>query len=101
MMRGGSSEPLPDVVETLIEGQAMLASSLYIELVNLGLIDKRAAADRLRALATLAASPLQQHPEVAAALAARIDRYAAGMEAAAAADADPRTQLRVIEGGRL
>lgn len=71
---------LNDVIDTLIEGQAMMASSIYIDLVNLGLIDSERAARRLHALADLAASPLHDCPQVATALASRIRSYAQGLE---------------------
>lgn len=93
-------EDLSEVVDTLIEAQALLASSIYVDLVNLGLIDADAAARRLHALGDIAASPLQCHPDVAAALGDRIRGYAEGFERAHRSGARPRVQLRVVGGSQ-
>ncbi|MDV3458358.1 hypothetical protein RZN05_15275 [Sphingomonas sp. HF-S4] len=90
---------LTEVVDTLIEAQALLASSIYIDLVNLGLIDADAAARRLHALGDIAASPLQRHPDVAAALGDRIRSYADGLARADRSD-KARAQLRVVGGSQ-
>ncbi|AQR74460.1 hypothetical protein [Sphingomonas sp. LM7] len=89
-----------EIVDTLIEAQAMLASSIYVDLVNLGLIDADAAGRRLHALGDIAASPLQRHPEVAAALGNRIRSYAEGFERAGPDRARPRARLRIVNGGK-
>ncbi len=89
---------LAALVDTLIEGQALLVSSLYIDLINLGLLESETAAGRLRALATLANSPLQRHPEAAAALARRMNDYADGLSRTEGGGHEAR--LRLILGGR-
>lgn len=100
MRRYGDPETLNDVVDTLIEGQALLASSIYVDLVNLGLLDPEAAACRLRSLGTLAASPLHRHPEVAAALGERIEDYAEGLRRSAEPKRRQPVSLQLIKGGR-
>ncbi|TGX54729.1 hypothetical protein E5A73_04520 [Sphingomonas gei] len=94
------SEDLGEIVETLIEAQALLASSIYVDLVNLGLLDTDAAARRLHALGDIAASPLQRHPAVAEALGARIRDYAEGLERAHRSGSRPRFQLQLVQGGK-
>ncbi|MDT8759268.1 hypothetical protein MZO42_11220 [Sphingomonas psychrotolerans] len=94
------SEDLGEIVETLIEAQALLASSIYVDLVNLGLLDTDAAARRLHALGDIAASPLQRHPAVAAALGARIRDYAQGFDRAHDSGSRPRFQLQLVKGGK-
>lgn len=98
MADGSNSQPPVAIVDTLIESQALLASSIYVELVNLGLIDRETAAARLRAFATVAASPLHAHPEIAEALGKRVRDYADGLAGAGAPEIAPR--LRLIDGGR-
>ncbi|ATY32883.1 hypothetical protein [Sphingomonas psychrotolerans] len=94
------SEDLAEIVETLIEAQALLASSIYVDLVNLGLLETDAAARRLHALGDIAASPLQRHPAVAAALGARIRDYAEGLDQAHRSGSRPRFQLKLVRGGK-
>lgn len=93
-------QPLGEVVDTLIEAQALLASSIYVDLVNLGLIDADAAARRLHALGDIAASPLQRHPQVAEALGNRIRGYAEGFDRAHRSGTRPKVQLRVVGGSQ-
>ena len=92
-------EDLGEIVETLIEAQALLASSIYVDLVNLGLLDADAAARRLDALGDIAASPLHRHPQVAAALGDRIRGYARGFDRAHRGGGHP-VQLRLVNGGK-
>jgi hypothetical protein len=94
------SEDLREIVETLIEAQALLASSIYVDLVNLGLLETATAAQRLHALGDIAASPLQRHPAVAAALGDRIRDYAEGFERADRSGSRPRFQLQLVQGGK-
>lgn len=89
---------LTSLVETLIEGQALLVSSVYVDLINLGLIEPETAAARLRGIAELAKSPLQRHPQAAAALAARMHAYADGLGRGAGGDVE--SKFRLIVGGR-
>jgi hypothetical protein len=91
---------LSEIIDTLIEAQALLASSIYVDLVNLGLLESDAAARRLHALGEIAASPLQRHPEVAAALGARIRGYADGFERAHRNGGRPAFQLQLVQGGK-
>lgn len=91
-------EDLGEIVETLIEAQALLASSIYVDLVNLGLLDADAAARRLHALGDIAASPLHRHPQVATALGDRIRGYAAGFDRAHRGGHP--VQLRLVNGGK-
>ena len=98
MADGSDSQPQVAIIDTLIESQALLASSIYVELVNLGLIDRATAAARLRAFADVAASPLQAHPQVAAALGKRVRDYADGLARESAPALSP--QLRLVDGGR-
>ncbi|WP_404334152.1 hypothetical protein AB2M62_12470 [Sphingomonas sp. MMS12-HWE2-04] len=98
MADGSDSASTVAIIDTLIESQALLASSIYVELVNLGLIDRETAAARLRAFADLAASPLHAHPQVAEALGRRVRDYADGLAQATAAVITPH--LRLIDGGR-
>jgi hypothetical protein len=93
-------QDLDEIVDTLIEAQALLASSIYVDLVNLGLLDADAAARRLHALGDIAASPLQRHPGIAAALGDRIRGYAHGFERAHRSGAEPQVKLRVVNGGK-
>lgn len=93
-----SPEDLGEVIETMIETQALLASSIYVDLVNLGLLDADAAGRRLHALGDIAASPLQRHPEIAAVLGERLRGYAEGFERAHRSGA--KVQLRVVNGGK-
>lgn len=93
-------ENLGEIVDTLIEAQALLASSIYVDLVNLGLLDADAAARRLHALGDIAASPLHRHPQVATALGDRIRGYADGFYRAHRSGASPQVQLRVVNGGK-
>jgi hypothetical protein len=95
-----SPEDFGEVIETMIETQALLASSIYVDLVNFGLLEADAAARRLHALGDIAASPLQRHPEIAAALGDRLRGYAEGFERAHRSGASPRVQLRVVNGGK-
>jgi hypothetical protein len=88
------------VIETLIEAQALITSSIYVELVNLGLIESKAAALRLKTLGKLAASPVHRHPEIAAALGDRIISYAEGFERAHEAGERPQVKLQLIDAGR-
>ena len=94
------SDDLAEIIETLIEAQALLASSIYVDLVNLGLLETDAAARRLHALGDIAASPLQRHPAVAAALGARIRDYAEGFDRANDSGSRPRFQLQLVQGGK-
>ncbi|NIJ21587.1 hypothetical protein FHS95_003290 [Sphingomonas naasensis] len=94
------SEGLGEVVDTLIEAQALLASSIYVDLVNLGLLDAGAAARRLHALSDIAASPLHRHPDVASALGERIRSYADGFDRAHREGGHAPVQLRVVRGGK-
>lgn len=94
-----AEDDVEGVVETLIDAHALLVSSIFVELVNLGLLESDAAARRLNALADLAASPLQRHAEVAAALGERIQSYAKGFERAHAAGERPQVKLRLVSGG--
>lgn len=94
------SEGLGEIVDTLIEAQALLASSIYVDLVNLGLLDAGAAARRLHALGDIAASPLHRHPHVATALGDRIRNYAEGFDRAHRDGAQGQVQLRVVRGGK-
>lgn len=97
----GNTEQLTEVIDTLIEGHALLASSIYIELINLGLLKSEVAVQRLHALGDLAGSPLHRHPIVASALAERIRDYADGIARSPAPGLKPRsgTVLHVIDGG--
>jgi len=89
---------LAALVETLIEGQALLVSSIYIDLINLGLIEPDTAAQRLQRLADVAMSPLQRHPEAAEKLAGRIRAYAEGLSRGAPGEVE--VKLRLIAGGK-
>ena len=101
MLRDQDPERLADIIDTLIEGQALLASSLYVELVNLGLVEPEGAARRLDALADLAASPLHRHPDIAAALGERIRDYAEGLARTPRPSGPrPEVRLRVVDGGK-
>ena len=100
MKKPVSPEDFGAIIETMIETQALLASSIYVDLVNSGLLDADAAAKRLHALGDLAASPLQQHSAVAASLGDRLRNYAEGFERAHRSGAHPRVQLRVVNGGK-
>ena len=91
-------EDLGEIVETLIEAQALLASSIYVDLINLGLLDANAAARRLHALGDIAASPLHRHPQVATALGDRIRGYAAGFDRTHRGGHP--VQLRLVNGGK-
>lgn len=91
-------DELAALVETLIEGQALLVSSLYIDLINLGLIEPETAASRLRRLAEVAMSPLQRHPEAAEKLAERIRAYAEGLSRGTPGEFE--VKLRLIAGGK-
>lgn len=95
-----ASQPgeLADIVQTLVESQAILASSFYIDLINMGLMQPQAAACRLRALSALAGSSLQRNPEVATQLRNRLLDYADGLSEVQSGDV--RTKLRLIDGGR-
>lgn len=95
-----SPEDFGEIIETMIETQALLASSIYVDLVNFGLLEADAAAQRLHALGDLATSPLQRHPEVAAALGDRLRGYAEGFERAHRGGDRPQVQLRVVNGGK-
>jgi len=88
------------VIETLIEAQALITSSIYVELVNLGLIESKAAALRLKTLGKLAGNPVHRHPAVAAALGERISSYAEGFERAHEAGEQPQVKLHLVEGSR-
>lgn len=98
----GNVEQLTEVIDTLIEGHALIASSIYVELINIGLLKPEVAAERLLTLSNLAGSPLHRHPAVAAALARRIRDYADGIAQAppTALKTRPAMVLQVIEGGR-
>jgi len=98
MTQVASPEELAALIETLIEGQALLVSSVYIDIINLGLIEPQTAASRLEHLADVAMSPLQRHPETAEKLAARIRAYARGLERGAAGEVE--VKLRLIAGGK-
>jgi len=98
MKKPVSPEEFGDIIETMIETQALLTSSIYVDLVNFGLLDADAAARRLNGLGDLTASSLHRHPEVAAALSERLRGYADGFERAHRAGA--RVQLRLVNGGR-
>jgi hypothetical protein len=100
MKKPVSPEDFGEIIETMIETQALLVSSIYVDLVNSGLLEAGAAARRLHALGDLAASPLQQHPEVAATLGDRLRGYADGFERAHRSGAHPKVQLRVVNGGK-
>lgn len=91
---------LDDIVETLIETQALITSSIYVELVNLGLLESKAAALRLKSLAKLAASPAHRRPDIAEALSNRIVSYADGFERAHAKGERPQVQLQLVEGSQ-
>ncbi len=94
------AEDLSEIVETLIEAQALLASSIYIDLVNLGLLETDAAARRLHALGDIAASPLQRHPAVAAALGERIREYAEGLDRAHRSGTRTGFKPKLLRGGK-
>lgn len=91
---------MAEMIDTLVEANALLASSLFVELVNLGLLDAQSAARRMHALAEVAANPLHRHPELAAALGQRIRCYAEGFERAHAAGARPQVKLQLLDGGK-
>ncbi|MBO9623974.1 MAG: hypothetical protein J7500_14790 [Sphingomonas sp.] len=97
----GNTERLTEIIDTLIEGHALLASTIYIELINLGILKPDVAAQRLHALSDLAGSPLHRHPAVAKAMAERIRDYADGIAEAPPLALAPKsgTIFRVIDGG--
>jgi hypothetical protein len=89
-----------EIVETLIEGQAILASSFYIDLVNLGLLKSDDAAARMRKIASLVGSPLHRFPAVAVKLQNRLNHYADALEKRDEQQRKKVPTLRVLKGGR-
>lgn len=88
-----------EIVETLIEGQAILASSFYVDLVNLGLLKPDAAAARMRTIASLAGSPLHRFPAAATRLQSRLNHYADALARRDEPKKRKEPRLRVLKGG--
>lgn len=100
MKKPVSPEDFGDIIETMIDTQALLVSSIYVDLVNFGLLETDAAARRLQSLGNLTTTPHHRHPEVAAALGDRLRDYADGFERAHRSGDRPQVRLRVVNGGK-
>lgn len=102
MRRTIKESELGTLIETLLESQAMIASYLYIEMINRGLIERSEAAARLRVLGGVVGDERQADAEISSDLASKLidyaDAIAGGGEPAPPAHA--KSRLRLIEGGR-
>jgi hypothetical protein len=83
----------------LAETQAAFASFLYVDLVNLGVLEKESAAQRLRVLASILSRGSDAH--VARTLAERLNAHANSLLASnSRAPRCGNPSLRVVQGGR-
>lgn len=102
MRRTIKESELGTLVETLLESQAMIASYVYIEMINRGLMERCEAAGRLRVLGGVVGDARQMDAQISRDLASKLidyaDAIAGGDEPAPGGDAKP--QFRLIEGGR-